>query len=509
MEPDAADPDYLAFIARGLDKANDPHQRRESKSTITDSLLLRQAAVLDSLAYICVSKAEKQVIAIGVESLPTPGPSIRIHVAENRFPLPDVVSHLQDVFSRLHQIHALQPPLEAHGKGSPKIPPYIAGPSTDFERGLVDLECVIIKHSWAKTRQRAMNGSRSINFLNTLADVIGLPSHERLNDLDEHERTLLGKLQAGRQAMDVGLFELLERCIRTVIHILGAEATVERAGALRPFLAGLLNVKRELAGQEVFFQVWNEYTYSRLENQGVKLKKYPDAFKWLSKVVSIREHYIRISGIVTSKSLASVFLRGVDIKPVEHRGPSPTVMSVDTETLGKVLVAAGCEDDTSGEFAESLRAAQGGVRITDNKWELTISPCIHCECAVLAKLHGHPAIPYIGVSKSSCAFCDIYFAAYREATESTFCTRGGRSQTSKWKVPEIADSSLDQEVRNRVCAKLLAKIKKGWFEHNRASLASQSKTASGDDAPWQQHGAQKAAILEEMNTVDLKAVMKE
>ncbi|KAJ7701580.1 hypothetical protein B0H17DRAFT_924275 [Mycena rosella] len=120
----------------------------------------------------------------------------------------------------------------------------------------------------------------------------------------------------------------------------------------------------------------------------------------------------------------------------------------------------------------------------------TASP-IHCEAQLLATFHGLPAMPYIGVSKLSCSYCDAYFQAYRDATKTNICTRGTHGQTGGWTCPTITgDSAVEGEVRKRVESILRGKIRKGWSDFTRPSLSPQSTTASRedngplDDTPW-------------------------
>lgn len=93
----------------------------------------------------------------------------------------------------------------------------------------------------------------------------------------------------------------------------------------------------------------------------------------------------------------------------------------------------------------------------------------HCECQLLAKIHNRPAIPYIGVSKLSCAFCDTYFAAYRDATRSKIRTRGANGKSADWSYPVLAEDPLvDAKIRKQVSSELLLKISDGWSQYRQA-----------------------------------------
>ncbi|KAJ6585024.1 hypothetical protein B0H19DRAFT_1107727 [Mycena capillaripes] len=149
-----------------------------------------------------------------------------------------------------------------------------------------------------------------------------------------------------------------------------------------------------------------------------------------------------------------------------------------TLILQDVLQTAGCDvhlnfksGKSVAEFMEILAAAHHET-MRDGKLETTFPTPVHCECQLLASLHARPALPYIGVSKSSCVFCDDYFAVYREKTKSALCTRGTHGQTAPWTCPTLNDPAVDMAVREAVCSNLLARIRKGWEEYRRSPLSS-------------------------------------
>lgn len=115
--------------------------------------------------------------------------------------------------------------------------------------------------------------------------------------------------------------------------------------------------------------------------------------------------------------------------------------------------------------------------------EATPTRFIHCECALLAFIHNQTAVPYIGVSKLSCAFCDIYFAVYRDVTNTNICTRGAHNQTSPWLSPVLDnDPVVEGQIREALCSKMLEKIGNSWKDYCRASRGSQSTIASSQES---------------------------
>ncbi|KAJ7632104.1 hypothetical protein B0H17DRAFT_961824, partial [Mycena rosella] len=161
---------------------------------------------------------------------------------------------------------------------------------------------------------------------------------------------------------------------------------------------------------------------------------------------------------------------------------------LDSQELKKILEAANCDiedgNKSINEFLNMLAKAHG-TTLKEGRLETERVPFpIHCECGLLAKMHGLPGIPYIGVSKLSCTFCDMFFQAYRDATGSAICTRGTHGQTSRWACPTIDGSDVDQLISKTLSAKLLIRIESGWSTYRRSALDLQSTTATDEANRW-------------------------
>ncbi|KAJ7497681.1 hypothetical protein FB451DRAFT_1386902 [Mycena latifolia] len=483
-----ADPNFLAFLAHGLDEAQDRTQRRDAQSFLDDRLLKRQAAILDSLAYISVSREQSQVVAVGAVLLDD-GNGIQILVAENQPLQRALLDYIRDVFHRLSRISAERP--VAQGEGSPPVSRFIPAvkATSGFERGLVDLEIVIILHCWKKLRQRATKNLKQNNFMLTADDICGDPAQER-TDLDETERDLLVRLQTYAGIDHANLKRLADN-IQLLVALLSQVPDETRAKGVRACLEDLLTARRPLQQQNDFFVLWNSYTRCRLVNKGAVVRKEPNAFHWLSKVLSIREHFLRIANIVNSPTLSKVLLHGVLVDEVKNTVPRPNKFSVDHNGMQRVLAAAGCTPEDSQEesmddlFTRIRNKQPSKAKLTMSKLDVTSSAPVHCECQMLAHIHAHAKIHYIGVSKLSCGFCDAYFSSYRSITGSKMCTRGTHGQTANWTCPTITDTIVDSDIRKDLCLTLLKKIRKGWKDFRRGSLSSQSTTTSGEERSWE------------------------
>ncbi|KAJ6601180.1 hypothetical protein DFH09DRAFT_1490300 [Mycena vulgaris] len=348
--------------------------------------------------------------------------------------LPAVVTHLRDIFHRLHLIHQARP------QASP-IPDGLIDSDTEsaYEKQLVELEVAIIQHSWDKLKERILKNSRDINFVETADAICGAPAKERVDYPDGVDPSLLDALQKHAAILEIiPQLSDMSRSMKTIREVLESGPSREGALDIRLHLEILLIGKVELETKDEFFSEWNSYTRQRLK------KKDSDVLRWLSKAVSIREHYENVADIAISPTLAEMLLQSVQVEALDTPVPNPKYISLDRKRLMKILVKAGATDTDS---EETRKATVGQTWSTAN-----LPPC---------------------------AFCEIYFAAYRVVTGAKIFTRGGRSQTSDWTYPKLVDPTIESELEREVSSKLLATILKGWDSSRRASLSSQSTAVSG------------------------------
>ncbi|KAJ6591069.1 hypothetical protein DFH09DRAFT_1138481 [Mycena vulgaris] len=512
------DPNYLAILARGLTDANDQSKREEAKR-IDDPLIKRRARVLDSLAYILVSHPQRQVVAVGAV-LDGPGTALLL-VAEND-PLPETPEHLEDVVERLRDIRRLEPNLTGSS-----LPAYLEGTS-EVEQKIVELEELVLDHVWDKLSQRFTKDSRHENFLATATAVCGAPASERM-DLSVDERRNLARIQVFTDLMqDEGGVPLLLNAVTCLARVVAVGRTTKRRSVerkylmtvARPCLYAMANFLRPLEKNGLFRAVWDEFTRCRiLSKKGAvasgdpttagghldsqqspgsdfRIRKMPDLHRWLSKVASICSHFKCIVNAAMSNTLGPMLLN-VKVERVSNKFPLPrSEISIDREGVTSVLIAAGHKQDTEND--EKVKKLEKDV--TDflrhlcevynaepnEKGEFNVEPKLHthCECLMLTSgIHDRAkAIPYIGVSKLSCAFCQLYFATYREVTGIQIYTRGTQSQTAPWTFPPFS-GPYAVPFESKFVEKMLAKIGEGWAVYRARPLshASQSTDRSGED----------------------------
>ncbi|KAJ7764760.1 hypothetical protein B0H16DRAFT_1798136, partial [Mycena metata] len=417
-ENDFSDPDFLAVVAHDLldeiHSTNFPQDYSSSKDARAKVLRRQQVAVLDSIANLCVYQERGQVVAIAAALHPG---NTAIFVAENGGAIGNtVVDHLDEMFTKLKTIR------EALPQGEP-VHSFVAIPQSPFEAALVDLDGVILRFSWAKFRRRLVKDRRLANFTLVVRDIVRTPAVERDN-LPTEQRQLLAELQESSYLDHKELVHVAVD-LGNLSRILNLGPNDRTVLGLRVLLVKISLFYEGVCKRKEIFAAWNAYLESRTPQT---VKKQPDTLRWLQKVVSIREDAQRVARLATSDTLAGI-LRGVEIIAVPTQLDPKTIIKMNEKTIQGVLNAAQYDlkkegGKTTAEYLEKLAATAGASRPDEEKLECASDQPrpVHCECALLAALHGLPLIPYIGTSKPSCGFCCMYFEAYRAVTKSTLGT---------------------------------------------------------------------------------------
>ncbi|KZV77394.1 hypothetical protein PENSPDRAFT_679563 [Peniophora sp. CONT] len=502
VKQDSSSLNFLAFLAHGLDEVNGPGRRKYSESSLAKADKL-QARTLDSLAYILVGQESSQVVAVGA-LLPPKGSSetaITLVVSENDSVLDSTSSHLNHVLGLLRVIHDY-PPTKAEDI---RIEDFERkGEATDYVRQFITLETALIKYCAPKLDKRYRKDSRNTNFTDSLADLFGLPAHER-DDLTQTQRDSLKAFQAaahmvtrsdGRPWLQHGARASHSAARYLSQNLLSGDADVPER--IRSALHSLHSAKKVLDQlKHLEFRIfWNAYIKNVL--------------RWLSKATAICEHYGNVARIATTPSLASAFFsRGFKTKFLRNPMASRQVsFFVDRPTVRQVLSSVGVpleheDEQRINDFIVRLANSQTADITGDHQLEVTTHIPVHCECNVLKAIHSKPAVSYIGVSELSCAFCAIYFDAYREVTGERTYTRGTHDQTTDWACASLVEDDsrsginlkdfleTDTRIRASVCKQLRGKIARGWNVYVASPRNSQSTSAS-EQSPGRSGNEEKA-----------------
>ncbi|EIW75108.1 hypothetical protein CONPUDRAFT_169532 [Coniophora puteana RWD-64-598 SS2] len=476
-----SDTDYLAFVARALDEVNDAEK---SQRKLQERKRHGEAAILDSLAYLAVCKPEKQVVATAA-LLRKEDAGLRILVAENGEATEGVVEHLQNVLKLLALIREQAEPFLPEGSRSPRVQRWIADDSPiPYEQSLINLEVLVIRHSWKKLGQRSTKDCRHANAIDTANDVC---NPDALNSVDSTLRSCLQQVQAVTEAERKKISAMpvaLEALAWTLDVETPNDAEVKR---VRKLLMQLDNFRTTFEAKGDFLQNWNNYTRLQLISEGKTVRKRPDLIRWLSKLTSNRRHYHRLADITISNTLSATLLANHPVVvSVQNPLPRPRPFTVDDHQMGVILKGAECKIEPElgvvRGFIEKLAKLRNRP-VTDGQLTFEGPAPVHCECKLLAAIHSRTAIQYIGVSKPPCALCDIYFEAYRQATNTHIkFTSGSRSRTSPWTCPQVGEPVLlDSTIEERVRSQLLRKINRGWDLFIRAFLSSSQSTDASED----------------------------
>ena len=232
------------------------------------------------------------------------------------------------------------------------------------------------------------------------------------------------------------------------------------------------------------------------------LRKHPSMFRWLTKISFVAAEYQTIVNVLTTPTLSALFGDSVPIRRLNNASKTKSyVKALAADDIKETLSLFGHTRDNFGNdkdgpdqfdaFVAEIQAAASKrapvihdfYQVQSIDWPLAeTTKRVHCECALLCHLGqlGLPMLPYIGVSKLSCAFCDLYFAAYRAQMKVEVYTHGTHGQATVWMCPDFPG---DAEVKDDFCKKLWKYIEIRLEEETslrRASMHSQSTTASGD-----------------------------
>ncbi|RPD60654.1 hypothetical protein L227DRAFT_653322 [Lentinus tigrinus ALCF2SS1-6] len=217
--------------------------------------------------------------------------------------------------------------------------------------------------------------------------------------------------------------------------------------------------------------------------------------RWLLKVSSVTRDFSQISRAVVSPTMAVLLEHAApEVYPVSAENPTREDFCVSVEKVTSTLKLAGWKEANIEEFAETFvdglkqRASlrSGPIEPSDDGTfsQSSVIHC-HCECDVLEELHerskskDRQIIPYVGVSKLSCALCHLYFECYREATHSTICTRGTHGQIWPWITPTLLkDEAMDEKIKTLLAEKLKGKLVTEAKNARTRQRASQSTVGS-------------------------------
>ncbi|RDX47173.1 hypothetical protein OH76DRAFT_798535 [Lentinus brumalis] len=520
------DPDWLALLLRGFQDYNETHRRNAlaarynlngSKLATDNKILRRSAPVLDSLARLLVSEESDQIVSVTLVPPDGDDPA-EFFVAENgRIPIA-AAGQLTTIVRHLRTARTLY--VQAGMPKAGEITLELEAEPTPLTSELLRLERALHRHCWNKERRRLVKDGRVRRFEELVEDVCGVPAGSRV-DLAPKERAALEALQGVGEADLTALESTLASLtvLETSFKIPpDAAATVD--GTTQRFVDVVVDHMRQLDGEasenSALWALCDNYISAKTTLQHVVREQARAADqpssppstplfsvgRWLTKVTSVTRDFRLIIRAILSPTIAAL-IEGME--PKVSCLPPLTVprrtFKVSKDLVKSTLKLAGWSDlatndsDTDtflDEFMETFKKnfakrdrrcsssslaepSSPAVTITGDTWEYDAATVLHCECVVLAKLHElapeRRIIPYVGVSKLSCALCDAYFDCYRKATRAAICTAGTHGQLTNWATPSLyTDPTTDARVRETLL---------GWLQTRLVVEATNAKGRGG------------------------------
>ncbi|KAH9846792.1 hypothetical protein C2E23DRAFT_898454 [Lenzites betulinus] len=464
----ADDPDYLCALAVCL---NDVHPPRPN--VVKPPLQkgdLKNAAVLDAFAQLLVHESRDQVVAIGAG---LDGGHIELYVSENTVVSSKVVEHLGKICKQLIDIRAtIQASpnratiLDAISKRAHLLDEH-AEPVLAL---LHALRQSLIRHSIGRIQARFSKSNWPEKVDHVLTCIKGPPANTR-DDLSSGEQDALAKLQASDTIQtSVNMFAKAVEVIQQSIEN-GSDYDVDK---VHNACVVLDNMRRRIpASLMVYF---DRFVHAYAVRTDRPPQKPIDNAKWLRKVSFVITDYLALTKIFTTPALSALFGDNINIHTISNR-PSKTAfdMKLESENITTMFSGLGFGEKNFKkikDLIDNVHRVANDIKVKH----------VHCECALLCHLEQRrqAILPYIGVSKLSCVFCDMFFACYRSIKGSGVRTRGTHGRATAWMWPDLPD---DGPIRVEFCSKLrqyltqrLEDAQARW----KRSSSSQSSTAFDD-----------------------------
>jgi len=259
------------MIFHRIDDPGDSGNRKAYEPPEQESLARRQARILDSLAYILVSQAKKDVVAVGVivtnsdppraSSDPDSGsehsPSaIEVLIANNGIIGDDAREYLETVLKSLQEIRKASPGIQ----GSPRLglDAILTDTTETHEKLLVNLELSILERVWPKLGQRFGKSHRDTTFLQVVEYIRGTRAGD-LTDIPEGIRVVLRDLQSSQELLDQAGVDMGEG-VGFLQKLLKMSPTSQAGDFTRRLLHEVHKWTQTLGKHPEFIRNWNDFT---------------------------------------------------------------------------------------------------------------------------------------------------------------------------------------------------------------------------------------------------------
>ncbi|KAJ7134253.1 hypothetical protein C8R44DRAFT_729731 [Mycena epipterygia] len=516
------DIDILCALARGTNEpTSTPTLLRHGRGSLTTTPRNawrstydpnRHGKLLDSLAYLSVFEARKQVVAIGMELGHAGGPVV-LKVAENGPVAKKTVEHLEYIFKMVAEIRRLianDRPAVQDGVSSTRYDVLAVIHSNELAKAEYEaFETRVISHSWLKLKRRLEKRIGCWhNIVKRVREVKESPLSDAspLSSLSSDDIRVLGEMVDQISILEIAIpgEEDWDDMIRLALFALHTRCRL------------LVEAWENDPGDST--TLFARCT-SFINVNGFNMAQ------WISKLISLPTHILRICHVIGSRRFSPFIAVTPKVEPIPGILKTVTV-DVSLADVECVAKAAGWEpkeqsasdaangDGSSGETAGENQSIKdmalkafhgelekhlepGGTTSNSDHVQRTYEDYVHCEAALLAHLHGRTSSIYIGLSKPSCALCAMYFAAYREATGIQMTTtHGPRSRLGLWFVPtlETNDDAVRRCLKSRLLEPILRRLQR--LEREADSRRALSQGTLEDTVMLNRINARKAELRE-------------
>ena len=257
------------MIFHGIDDPGDSGDRKAYEPPEHESLARRQARILDSLAYILVSQARKDVVAVGVIVTNSGSPrvddpdsgsehsssTIEVLIANNGVIGDDAREYLESVLKSLQEIRKANPGIQ--GSQRLGLDAILADTTETHEKMLVNLELSILERVWPKLRQRFQKSHRDATFLQIVEYIRGPRARDRM-DIPEDLRVILHDLQSSQELLYQADVDMGER-MGFLQQLLKLFPTSEAGDFTRRILHEVHKWTQTLGKHPEFIRNWNDF----------------------------------------------------------------------------------------------------------------------------------------------------------------------------------------------------------------------------------------------------------
>lgn len=448
------DAERLTALLTEIEPQNE--QPRQADISLEDPLHDRLRVVLDAIANVLISKAQGEVIAVGMQHQQSgPGEKMILTLASNGTIADRTLEHARKLVHDLQKLggefadfhrHIEQEmqtnetesqQLEPGRAPSPwmdekKFPTYLKGEARSFRAGNFMFSLPKIHQRLHKPYSHTSRGLAFMDIAQELPDDGSLDTVKTLKDVSRVVGWMLRHLPNNPASFPDSKVHLLVDGLSRIADM------VRQLFESRTWQADLFQVSPAAASK--FYIVLHCHILVLIPF----FKDFP-LERFLKKISSISNATDTLLKLAYSPRLYRRYLAKTEIC-VRSLGNSPREIrlpeSKQWHCISRRVLANQGADSLLDEIPEEDENSPGFHLQKRFKGKQSVKGPVHCECLLALCLVGDsrmgiPALPYIGVSKLTCLACWEFFGGLRNAGH-MFYTKGSHAKAYfPWKFPDV------------------------------------------------------------------------